>query len=148
MLDFWGIKILKVIMILMLIKYYYLKKVNYTIYNDVNKMTTVPLQLKINIFFDEIYTFTNNNRIMFIDNDDKELFRKCREIWNKITKLIYLNNAADFVETTFDDGDEFIMVDVHKNTSLVRGNYRNKIVIVLHSVINDYLQTSLVQHSY
>ena len=135
-------------MILMLIKYYYLKKVNYTIYNDVNKMTTVPLQLKINIFFDEIYTFTNNNRIMFIDNDDKELFRKCREIWNKITKLIYLNNAADFVETTFDDGDEFIMVDVHKNTSLVRGNYRNKIVIVLHSVINDYLQTSLVQHSY
>ena len=148
MLDFLGIKILKVIMILMLIKYYYLKKVNYTIYNDVNKMTTVPLQLKINIFFDEIYTFTNNNRIMFIDNDDKELFRKCREIWNKITKLIYLNNAADFVETTFDDGDEFIMVDVHKNTSLVRGNYRNKIVIVLHSVINDYLQTSLVQHSY
>ena len=111
-------------------------------------MTTVPLQLKINIFFDEIYTFTNNNRIMFIDNDDKELFRKCREIWNKITKLIYLNNAADFVETTFDDGDEFIMVDVHKNTSLVRGNYRNKIVIVLHSVINDYLQTSLVQHRY
>ena len=85
---------------------------------------------------------------MFIDNDDKKLFRKCREIWIKITKLIYLNNAEDFVETTFDDGDEFIMVDVRKNTSLVRGNYRNKIETVLHSIINDYLQTSLVQHSY
>ena len=33
----------------------------------------------------------------------------------------------------------------HKNTSFVRGNYRSKLVIVLHSVINHYLQTSLVQ---
>ena len=85
---------------------------------------------------------------MSIHSDDKELFRKCREIWNKFTELIGINNAQDFAETTLDDGDEFIMVDVHKNTSLVRGNYRNKIVIVLHSVINDYLQTSLVQHRY
>ena len=44
---------------------------------------------------------------MFIDNDDKKLFRKRREIRIKINKLIYLNNAEDFVETTFDDGDEF-----------------------------------------
>ena len=85
---------------------------------------------------------------MYIHNDDKELFRKCREIWNKITELIGINNAQDFVETTLDDGDEFIMVDLHNNTSFVRGNYRNKLVIVLHSVINDYLQTSLVQHRY
>ena len=35
---------------------------------------------------------------MFIYNDDKELFRKCREIWNKITELIGINNAPDFVE--------------------------------------------------
>ena len=99
----------------MLIKYYYFKKNNneYIIkYNDVNKMTIVPLQLKIKNFFGELHTYTNNNRVMPIHSDDKELFRKCREIWNKITELIGINNAQDFVETTLDDGDEFIMVDV------------------------------------
>ena len=110
-------------------------------YNDVNKIMIVPLQLKINNSYNEINTLANNNRVMFIYNDDKEFFRKCREIWNKITELIGINNAQDFVETTLDDGDEFIMVDVHKNTSFVGGNYRNKLVIVLHSVIDDYLQT-------
>ena len=111
-------------------------------------MTTAPLQLKIKNFYGELQTYTNNNRVMHIHSDDKELFRKCREIWNKITELIGINNAQDFVETTLDDGDEFIMVDVHKNTSFVTGNYRNKLVIVLYSVIYDYLQTSLVQHTY
>ena len=81
-------------------------------YNDVNKMKIVPLQLKIKNFYNELITFGNNNRVMFIYNDDKEFFRKCREIWNKITELIGINNAQDFVETTLDDGDEFIMVDV------------------------------------
>ena len=84
---------------------------------------------------------------MPINSNNKELFRKCREIWKKITELIGINNARDFVETTLDDGDEFIMLDVHKNTSFLEGNYRNKLVIVLHSVIDDYLQT-LVQHRY
>ena len=78
---------------------------------------------------------------MSINSNNKELFRKCREIWKKITELIGINNARDFVETTLDDGDEFIMLDVHKNTSFLEGNYRNKLVIVLHSVIDDYLQT-------
>ena len=55
---------------------------------------------------------------MPIHSDDKELFRKCREIWNKITELIGVNNAIDFVENTLDDGDEFIMVDVQKNTEI------------------------------
>ena len=81
-------------------------------YNDVNKMKIVPLQLKIKNFFGKINTYTNNNIVMLIHNDDKERFRKCREIWNKITELIRINNAKDFVETTLDDGDEFIMVDV------------------------------------
>ena len=84
---------------------------------------------------------------MYIHSDDIEHFRKCGEIWNKITELICINNAQDFVETTLDDGDEFIMVDVHKNTSFVGGNYRNKLVIVLHSAIDDYRQT-LVQRRY
>ena len=30
---------------------------------------------------------------MSIESDDKELFRKCREIWNKITELIGINNT-------------------------------------------------------
>ena len=118
-------------------------------YNDVNKMTIVPSQLKIKNFLGELHPYTNNNRVMPIHSDDKELFRKCREIWNKITELIDINNAEDFVETTLDDGDEFTSVDVHKNTSFVKGNYknRNKLVIVLNSVIDDYLKT-LVQYIY
>ena len=44
------------------------------------------------------------------------------------------------------------MTDVHENTSFVlEDNYRywhNKVLIALHSVINDYLQTSLVQDRY
>ena len=85
---------------------------------------------------------------MYILNNGKELFRKCRETWNKINELIVINNAQGFVEITLGDGDEFIMVDVRKSTSFARGNYRNKLVIVLHSIIDDYLQTSLVQHRY
>ena len=94
--------------------------------------------------------FTSNITLARIHSDDKELFRKCREIWNKITELIGINDPRDFVETDSDyDDDEFIMVDVCENTSfIVEGNYRNKLVIVLHSVFNGYLQKSLVQHRY
>ena len=119
-------------------------------YNDVNKKKIVPLQLKLNNFCrGQLHMFTNNITLVPIHSDDKELFRKCREIWNKITELIDINNAEDFVETTLDDGDEFTSVDVHKNTSFVKGNYknRNKLVIVLNSVIDDYLKT-LVQYIY
>ena len=83
---------------------------------DVNKMTIVLLQLKVNNSYNEINTLTNNNRVMFIYNDDKEFFRKCREIWNKIIELIGINNPIDFVDTN-DHDDEFIMGDVYKNTS-------------------------------
>ena len=42
------------------------------------------------------------------------------------------------------------MADVHKNTSFViEDDYRyghNKVVTVLHSIINDCIKTSLVQH--
>ena len=116
-------------------------------YNDVNKKKIVPLQLKIkNFSFGELHIFTNNITLVPIYSNDKELFRKCREIWNKITELIGINNAPDFVETTSDDGHEFIMVDVEKNTTAVRDNHKNG--LVLHSVFNDYPQTSLVQHRY
>ena len=43
-------------------------------------MTIVPLQLKTKNFLGELHTYTSNNRVMPIHSDDKELFRKCREI--------------------------------------------------------------------
>ena len=112
-------------------------------------MMTVPLQLKINNSYNEINIFENNNRVMIIYNDDKECFRKCIEIWDKIIELIGTNNHIYFLKA--DDNDElFIMADVHENASFVlEDNDRyehNK--VALHSVINDYLKTSLVQHRY
>ena len=106
-------------------------------------MMTVPLQLKINNSYNEINIFENNNRVMIIYNDDKECFRKCIEIWDKIIELIGTNNHIYFLKA--DDNDElFIMEDVHENTSFVlEDKYRyghNKIVIALHSVINDDLK--------
>ena len=86
-------------------------------YNDVNKMTVVPLKLKTNNFYGELHSLKNNITLMPIESNDKELLKKIREIWNKIIELIRINNAKDFVKNTIDD-DEFIMVDVHKNTSL------------------------------
>ena len=104
-------------------------------------MMVVPLQLKIKNSYNELNTFGNNNRVMLIYNGDKEFFRKCIEIWNKIIELIGINNPIDFVDAD-DDADEFITADIYKNTSFVVEG--NKAVIVLHSVINDYLKTSLV----
>ena len=66
-------------------------------YNDVNKMMIVPLQLKIKNFYNELNTFANNNRVMLIYNDDKEFFRKCIEIWNKIIELVGINNPIDLL---------------------------------------------------
>ena len=81
---------------------------------------------------------------MLIYNDDKEFFRKCIEIWDKIIELIAINNHIYFLKAD-EDKELFIMANVHKNTSFViKDNYRyrhNKVVIVLHSVINDCIKT-------
>ena len=37
-------------------------------------MGIVPLQLKIKDFYGQLKTFTNNDSVMFIHNNDKELF--------------------------------------------------------------------------
>ena len=88
---------------------------------------------------------------MFIYNEDKEFFRKCIEICDKIYELIDINNLIYFLKAD-EDYELFIKADVHKNTSFViEDNYRyghNKVVIVLHSIINDCIKTSLVQHRY
>ena len=83
---------------------------------------------------------------MFIESDDTELFKKFREIWNKIIELIGINNTKYFVKNTLDnDADEFIMVDVDKNASFVEGNYIDELVIVIHSIVDNHLKTSLAQ---
>ena len=88
---------------------------------------------------------------MHIYNDDKEVFRKCIEMQDKIIELIGINNHIYFLKAD-EDNELFIMANVHKNTSFViEDNYRdghNKVVIVLHSFINDCIKTSLVQHRY
>ena len=106
-------------------------------YTDVNRSSFAPLQLKIKNFSGKIEILTNDNKVMFIHSDDKELFEKCREIWYSITELIGINNAPNFVKTTSND-DEFIIADVHESTSFVEGNYENKLVLVLYSVFNDH----------
>ena len=66
---------------------------------------------------------------------------------DKIIELIGINNHIYFLKAN--DNDElFIIAAVRENTSFVlEDNYRhghNKVAIALHSVINDYLKTSLV----
>ena len=105
-------------------------------------MNVVPLQLKINIFFGEIHDIKNNIILMSIQSNNKELFKKFREIRNRIIELIGINNIKGFVKNTIDDDtDEFIMVNAHKNKYFVEGKYRDEHVIVLHSVIDNYLKT-------
>ena len=87
-------------------------------YNDVNKMMIVPLQLKINNSYNEINTFKKNNKVMLIYNEDKEFFRKCIEIWDKIVELIDINNHIYFLKAD-EDYELFMMADVHKNASFV-----------------------------
>ena len=97
------------------------KKMMVNILLDITNI--VPLQLKIKNSYGEIHALKNNITVNFIQSDDKEHFVKIRETWNKIIEVIGTNNAKDFVKNTIDDdADEFIMVDVHKNTSFVEGN--------------------------
>ena len=120
-------------------------------YNDVSKMMIVPMQLKINSSYNKINLFKKKNKLMFVYNDDKTFFRKCIEIWDKIIELIGINNHIYFLKTN-DDDKLLIMADVYKNTSFViEGNYRhghNKVIIVLHSIIDNCIKKSLVQHRY
>ena len=87
-------------------------------YNDVNKMTVVPLKLKIKNFYGELHALKNNITFISIESDDKDFSKKIREIWNTIIELIGINKAKDFVKSTIDDNDEFIMVYKHKKCKL------------------------------
>ena len=127
-------------------------------YNDVNKNKIVPLQLKINNFsFGKLDIFAYDNADVTADVDigsnDKKCFIKCREIWNKIIELMDIDNPSNFVEHYFDENgddaeDEFIMLNIERNTSAIRDKYRNYLVFVFKCVINNSLQASLVQYRY
>ena len=114
-------------------------------YDDEYYTNIIPLQLRINNFYYEIDTYASNNRLMSIYSDDKALFKKCREIWNRITKLIGINNTSHFVRITL-NGDKVIMVEVHEKTSFVEGIPKDikELAIALGSIIYDYSRTSLV----
>ena len=92
-------------------------------YNDVNKKKIVPLQLKINNFYlGELHMLPNDITIILIHSDDKELFKKCREIWNKINELIGINDLANFVVTNLDGRDDFIILKLEKKQPLLEIN--------------------------
>ena len=55
-----------------------------------------------------------------------------------------IDNPNDFV--IIDGYDEFIVLDIEKNTSTIRDKYRNDLVFVIASVINSSLQALLVQY--
>ena len=94
-------------------------------YNDVNKNKIVPLQLKINNFYlGELHMLPNNITIILIHSDDKELFKNCREIWNKINELIGINDLANFVVTNLDGRDDFIILKLEKKQPLLEMNIK------------------------
>ena len=68
-----------------------------------------------------------------------------RKIWNKITESVNTNNAEDFVKYTLDGSNsEWIEAGVLKNINFVKDHYyKDKIIIVLDSVIDDILMASL-----
>ena len=119
-------------------------------YNDVYDIKIRPLQLKIDHFYSEIRKNANNNLMVYIYSDDKNLFKKCREIWNNITESIGINNAENFVKTTEDNGDEYIEAVLNKNTNFVKVNHKNKneLIVVLDSIVNGFPQTSVAQYKY
>ena len=113
-------------------------------YNDVNKNKIVPLQLKIeNYFFGEL-DFNYYTADVIAEGNDKELFIKCRELWNKIIEIMDIDNPNDFV--VIDDYGEFIVLDIEKNTSAIKDEYRNYLVFVIADVFNNSPQASLIRY--
>ena len=109
-------------------------------------MNTVPLQIKMKNFYYEIQDYNNGDNVIYIENTDEGFFKTMREIWNKITELLNINNAEDFIQYTLDDNGKYIEADVVENTSFVENKYlKDKIIIVLDSVVNDILNGSFLE---
>ena len=84
--------------------------------------------------------------MIYVENSNKEFVEKMREIWNKVIELININNAPNFVKDTLDNNSEFNDADVLQNTNFTKGNwYKDQLIIVLHSVVNNNLKASLLE---
>ena len=137
-----------IIMILMLIEYYYTKKVtkkHFIRYRHSNQMDILPLQSKMKNFYYEIHDHNKGGKIIYIENSDDGFFQIIREIWNRITKLIGIKNAPDFVQNNLYD-EEYIRANLLRNANFVESNcHKDEVIIVLHSVINNNLKASLLE---
>ena len=123
----------------------------FVIYGDVNKKGIVSLQIKKqNVSLGELDIFPWNigdaTAEIDIGSNDRKFFIKCREIWNKIIELMGIHDPEDFV--IIDCYEEFIMLNIEKNTSVNTDKYRNDLEFVFKYVINNSLQASLVQYRY
>ena len=93
-------------------------------------MDIVQLQLKIKDFCYEIHDDDGNNKRIYTESSDKSFFEKSRKIWNKIAKLMFIDNALDFVKTNVYD-EEYIRANILKNTNFVKSTcYKDEIIIV------------------
>ena len=132
----------------MLIEYYYTKKVtkkHFIRYRHSNQMDILPLQLKMKNFYYEIHDHNKGGKIIYIENSDDGFFQIIREIWNRITKLIGIKNAPDFVQNNLYD-EEYIRANLLRNANFVESNcHKDEVIIVLHSVINNNLKASLLE---
>ena len=137
-----------IIIILMLIEYYYTKKVtkkHFIRYRHSNQMDVLPLQLKMKNFYYEIHDHNKGGKIIYIENSDDGFFQIIREIWTRITKLIGIKNAPDFVQNNLYD-EEYIRANLLRNANFVESNcHKDEVIIVLHSVINNNLKASLLE---
>ena len=132
----------------MLTEYYYTKKVtkkHFIRYRHSNQMDILPLQLKMKNFYYEIHDHNKGGKIIYIENSDDGFFQIIREIWNRITKLIGIKNAPDFVQNNLYD-EEYIRANLLRNANFVESNcHKDEVIIVLHSVINNNLKASLLE---
>ena len=132
----------------MLIEYYYTKKVtkkHFIRYRHSNQMDILPLQSKMKNFYYEIHDHNKGGKIIYIENSDDGFFQIIREIWNRITKLIGIKNAPDFVQNNLYD-EEYIRANLLRNANFVESNcHKDEVIIVLHSVINNNLKASLLE---
>ena len=102
--------------------------------------------LKIKNFYYERKDYNNGDNAIYIENTDERFFEKMKKIWNKIIELLGITCAEDFVQYTLDDNSKYIAADVLENTKFVKDHcYRDKIIIVLDSVVDDILMASLLE---
>ena len=114
-------------------------------YRHSNEIDILPLQLKIKNFYYEIHDHNKGSRIIYTENSDNGFFQTIREIWNKITKLIGINNAPDVVQNNLFN-EEYIRANILRNANFVKSNcYKNEIIIVLPPVVNNNLKASLLE---